>query len=165
MYARDYVENDVLDKSPVELIRLLYSKAIEKLQLTLLYSGPDELRQRNNCLARVMEIVAELQGALNMEAGGELALELARLYDYMQRQLIEAAAEPPAVERLEAVRALFGNLYDGWKECEPPPPPQQPGESAAAGAPGDEKSSAEDMGSAPVPADYSGKGGDRVWTL
>jgi flagellar secretion chaperone FliS len=171
MYAQEYVENDLLDKSPVELIRLLYSKAIEKLQLALRYTGAGDVRERNNCLARVMEIVAELQGALNREAGGELALELARLYDYVQRQLIEAAAEPAEVARLEQVRVLFGNLYDGWRDCEPPPPPEA-GDSAgdAPGAAveqrsesgGDEEFSIEQM---PAPADCGGQGGERVWTL
>ncbi len=133
MSARQYVENDLMDKSPVELIRLLYSKAIEKLQRAARHTRAGEVRERNNCLARVMEIVAELQGALNLEAGGEVAFELARLYDYVQRQLIDAAGDPAAVAPLEEVRLLFANLYEGWNECEPPAAERQVGGEEAPG--------------------------------
>jgi flagellar protein FliS len=194
MYARQYVENDLLDRSPVELIRLLYSKAIEKLQLAARHTRANDVRERNACLARVMEIVAELQGALNLEAGGELAVQLAALYDYAQRQLIEAAAEPAAVAPLEEVRVLLVNLHEGWRDCEPPPAEQQrPGEGgdadraaeggnsdrAAEGASSDraaegmdgasgsggQEFAIEEITSPLGPADYVGARLDRVWTL
>jgi flagellar protein FliS len=121
MYARKYVENDLLDKTPVELIRLLYSKAIDKLQLATQLTRTPEIRKRGAAVARAMEIIAALQAALNPEAGGALSLQLARLYDYIQRLLIEAAADPAAVGPLEEASRLLGNLYEGWKECEPAP--------------------------------------------
>jgi flagellar protein FliS len=170
MYAQQYIENDLLDKSPVELIRMLYSKAIEKLQLARQHTGANEVRERNACLARVMEIVAELQGALNPEAGGDVAVQLARLYDYVQRQLIDAVSDPKSVAQLEEVRVLLGNLHEGWQQCEPlpTPAPQPPdtldpaarlergNEGAQAGFPIDK------LAPALAPADYPG---DRVWTL
>jgi flagellar protein FliS len=176
MHARQYVENDLLDKSPVELIRLLYAKAIEKLQLAARHTRASDVRERNACLARVMEIVAELQGALNLEAGGELAVQLAALYDYVQRQLIEAAAEPAAVAQLEEVRVLLVNLHEGWRDCEPPPVEQQhPDEGAQPGraaqvidyptGSGGEELAIEEITSPPGPADNVGARADRVWTL
>jgi len=175
MYAWQYVENDLLDKSPVELIRLLYSKAIEKLHLAQRHTRASDVRERNACLARAMEIIAELQGALNLEAGGDLALDLARLYDYMQRQLIEAAADPAAVAQFEEVRVLLVNLYEGWKECDPPPVQgREPGESAnpelaaqvrQRSETDDEESAIEEVPSPLAPAEYGGARGDRVWTL
>jgi flagellar protein FliS len=176
MFARQYIENDLLDKSPVELIRLLYAKAIEKLQLAQQHTRAHEVRERNACLARVMEIIVELQGALNLEAGGELALQLARLYDYVQRQLIEAAADPDSVAQLEEARVLLGNLHEGWQQCDPPPGPgQQPAESAAPEPPAHElaqrsESAGEQFVSEEIPAalapfDYGRAQGDRVWTL
>ena len=176
MYARQYVENDLLDKSPVEIIRLLYSKAIEKLRLAMQHTRANAVRERNLCLGRVMEIVAELQGALNLEAGGALAVELAALYDYVQRQLIEAAADPASLTQFEEVHVLLVNLYEGWQECEPPPAPtRQPVESADP-VPGgmaweqrtgnrEEELAMEEIPSPLAPAGHRGAGGDRVWTL
>jgi flagellar protein FliS len=176
MYARQYVENDLLDRSPIELIRLLYSKAIEKLQLAVRHTGAGDVRERNACLARVMEIVAELQGALNLDAGGDLAVQLAALYDYVQRQLIEAAAEPAAVTQLEEVRVLLVNLHEGWRDCEPLPVEGQhpdetnhPGRAGQAmdypSGSGGEEFAVEEITSPLGPADYVGARADRVWTL
>jgi hypothetical protein len=122
-----------------------------------------------------MEIVAEFQGTLNIEAGGDLALELARIYDYIQRRMIDAAGDPAAAEPLQEVRVLLANLYEGWNECEPPA-------GAAADQPlrsetshqwvaddmdeASEKSFVDDEFHSPLaPAEYSGAGDGRVWTL
>jgi flagellar protein FliS len=179
MYAQQYVENDLVDKSPVELIRLLHSKAIEKLDQAARHTRDGDVRGRNSSLARVMEIVAELQGSLNPEAGGDVALELARIYDYIQRRMIDAAGDPAAVEPLREVRVLLGNLYEGWKECEPPADaadaadadqrlrnetPRQwvAGDAAESG---EDRFVDEEFSSPLAPAEYSGAGDGRVWTL
>jgi flagellar protein FliS len=185
MYAQQYVDNDLLDKSPVELIRLLYSKAIDKLRQAAQHTRAGDIRGRSACLARVMEIVAALQDALDAEAGGVLAADLARLYDYMQRRLIEAATDSAAAQQLEEVRVLLGNLYEGWSGCEPPrPDPKRNGSEARESARATEEteapgySEATGYGEAPryseapagelpapaAPAGYSGSEG-RVWTL
>ncbi|MEX2303939.1 MAG: flagellar export chaperone FliS [Bryobacterales bacterium] len=175
MYAQQYVENELMEKSPVELIRLLYSKSLEKLDQAIRHTQSGEVRERNSCLARVMEIVAEFQGTLNLESGGDLALELARLYDYIQRRMIDAAGDPKAVAPLEEARVLLANLYEGWNECDPP---------AGAGADQPLRNEtprqwvADDIGEASegrfvdeklhsplAPAEYSDAGDGRVWTL
>ena len=173
MYAQQYVVNDLLDRSPVELIRLLYSKAIDKLRQAVRHTRAGDVRERGMCLARVMEIVAQLHGALNTEDGGVLAADLARLYDYMQQRLIEAAADPSAVQQLDEVNVLLGNLYEGWSDCEPPgPAPDQHDStqtepvqaSAETERSGDEMPSAGALPSPVPPAGYSGSHGN-VWTL
>jgi flagellar protein FliS len=174
MYAQQYVENELMEKSPVELIRLLHSKSLEKLDQAIRHTQSSEVRERNCCLARVMEIVAEFQGTLNLEAGGDLALELARLYDYMQRRLIDAAGDPNAVAPLEEVRVLLANLYEGWNECEPPAgaasDPLRAESSNRWVADGTDAASEEtfadeEFQSTLTPAEYRGAGDGRVWTL
>ena len=153
MYAQKYVENDVNNKNPVELVRLLYAKAIERLHRAVSLEQGGDLRQRNEQISRVMEILVELQGSLNFEAGGEIATSLARLYEYMQHRLVEAIAAKQAAPTIEEVLRPLGVLYDAWKDCEPesgvapdhapqrlsapepdpPPEPSQPEEPLASG--------------------------------
>jgi hypothetical protein len=118
-----------------------------------------------------MEIVAELQGSLNPEAGGDVALELARIYDYIQRRMIEAAADSKALAQLEETRVLLSNLYQGWQQCEPPAAahgdqpqnstPQETMPPEAAPDSGDALLVEELSGS----GEYSIVGDSRVWTL
>jgi flagellar secretion chaperone FliS len=56
---------------------------------------------------------------LNHEAGGVLSQNLAGLYGYVMRLLIEANAkqiETPLAE----VEALMSSLAEAWKACSPP---------------------------------------------
>jgi hypothetical protein len=100
-----------------------------------------------------------------------LALQLARLYDYMQARLVEAAADPTAVAQLEEVSVLLGNLQEGWQQCEPPPAAAEPAEDGRldptarledAGERGTEDFAVTKLPAALPPAACPG---DRVWTL
>jgi flagellar protein FliS len=116
MYSHEYVENEVLNVQPLELVCLLYSKAIEKLSQARVHLAAGRVQQRSEAIGRAMEIVAELQGSLNAEAGGEIARNLDRLYVYVQERLVEANAQQIEAPLAESV-GLLTTLYEGWKEC------------------------------------------------
>ena len=48
---------------------------------------------RSRLLHRVVAIIDELRGSLNLEPGGEIAANMADLYDYSSRQLLRANLE------------------------------------------------------------------------
>jgi flagellar secretion chaperone FliS len=69
-----------------------------------------------------VEIVQELRASLNLEAGGEIAANLADLYDYASKQLVRAnlASRP---ELLDEVGDLLRQIRSAWIQI----PPQQGG--------------------------------------
>ena len=116
MHNHEYVDNEVLNIQPLELVCLLYSKAIEKLNQARVHLAARRIHERSEAIGRTMEIIAELQGSLNAEAGGEIAGNLERLYVYVQEKLVEAntqQTEPPLAESIR----LLTTLHEGWKEC------------------------------------------------
>jgi flagellar secretion chaperone FliS len=115
MYA-EYDEQEVLDRDPIDLVRLLYGKAIEKLSLARTLTGRDRIQERNTAIARVSEILIELQASLDAEKGGAIARELARLYEYVQLRLAAGLAEG-ADEPLAEALQLLETLADGWREA------------------------------------------------
>lgn len=117
MSALAYVDNETLNVEPVELICLLYAKAIEKLNHGKDCFRAGRTREGNEAIAFAMEIIVELQGALS-EEGGEIATNLADLYDYVQNRLIEALGRTQTAPVDEAVR-LLSILLEGWKEVRP----------------------------------------------
>lgn len=133
MYAAAYVENDIEHQDSVELVRLLYSKAITKLSEALDHLEAGRIRERSAAVAHASEILLELQSALDMEAGGELALNLARLYVYMQERLVEGNAQQKA-EPLAECRELLSTLLEGWRECDGAAPQPAPGPVAVESA-------------------------------
>ena len=79
MYAEAYVQNDVHHQDPVELVRLLNSKAIAKLGEALDHLAAGRIPERSMAVAHASSVILELQGSLDAERGGEIAASLARL--------------------------------------------------------------------------------------
>ncbi len=149
MYAQQYVHNEVLHVEPVELVCLLYSKAIEKLNQARRHLDAGRIEERNRAIACAMEILVELQGSLD-EQGGEIAVNLARLYDYMQQRLVEAMTAQTAAP-IEESAELLSTLCEGWNEIR-----TRSGESA-----GPEETAE----TATVPPETAETAEKRSWTL
>lgn len=112
---QNYQKSQVFDTSPEKLIVLLYDgamaftlqaqKALQQQDLVL--AGTKLLRARN--------IVSELRNSLDHTQGGELALNLDRLYLYAHDEILRAAREGnPAV--LDSVLEVLTILKEGWQE-------------------------------------------------
>lgn len=116
MVFEAYAENEVLHQDGVELVCLLYAKAIEKIGVAADHLERGRIPERAAAVGHAMAIVVELQSSLDLDAGGEIAKDLARLYDYIQQRLLAANAEQQAEPLLEAGR-LLETLHEGWREC------------------------------------------------
>ncbi len=119
-YARTYRANAVLTASPGQLVLMLYDGALRSLGIAReAFSRPEEDRQRlaiiNQQLQKAQLILAELQSGLNLEAGGEVAATLNRLYDYHARRLYEANIRK-SEEPVKEVERLLLELREAWAQ-------------------------------------------------
>ena len=112
----DYVQNSVEAEDPLDLVCLLYAKAIERTKAAREHMNRREIPERARAIALASQIILELQTSLNVERGGEIAVNLARVYDFLQEQLVEANAQQK-VEPLDVSLRLLDTLYEGWQEC------------------------------------------------
>src|SRR5437868_14867104 len=111
-YARTYRANAILTASPGQLVLMLYDGVLKALNQAQEAFGqnPDDPRRIeaiNAHLLKAQAIISELQGGLNLEAGGEFARTMHRLYDYHNRRLFEANLKKrvePVVEVERLVR-------------------------------------------------------------
>jgi flagellar protein FliS len=69
----------------------------------------------NRHLMKAQSILAELQGGLDMKAGGEFAETMHRLYSYHIRRLFEANMRKQ-VEPVIEVEGLVREIRDAWAE-------------------------------------------------
>jgi flagellar secretion chaperone FliS len=72
---------------------------------------------RARSINRALAIISELQASLNFKEGGDIALSLNRLYDYMRQQLFNANLEQ-RMEPLVEVARLLESLRSAWRELE-----------------------------------------------
>jgi flagellar secretion chaperone FliS len=119
-YARTYQTQAVLTASPGQLVLMLYDAALRFLsQARAALEGDKNDWRRfeviNEKIKRAQNIITELRGTLNHEAGAEIAASLDRLYEYYNRRLFEANIKKDIAPVIE-VEGLLCELRDGWAE-------------------------------------------------
>jgi len=108
-----YFEETILNADPIDLIRLLYQRAISSLEDAREHLREKRIAQRSAAINRAYAVVAELIASLRPEAAPELARQLSHLYSYILQRLLDAnsqQAEKPLVEVLD----LLKTLEEGW---------------------------------------------------
>jgi flagellar secretion chaperone FliS len=119
-YARTYRANAVLTASPGQLVLMLYDGALKAMNLARdafdkPVDDPRRIESINTQLLKAQAILGELQSGLNMEAGGEFARTMHRLYDYHNRRLFEANLKKQVAPVIEVER-LVRELRDAWAQ-------------------------------------------------
>jgi len=106
-------QSAVLDSNPHQLVLMLIDGAIEKTAAALGYLRGGEIAEKGRLISRSIAIVDSLRASLDHEAGGELAANLGRLYDYMCGRLLEANMRNDP-EGLNEVISLLKELREAW---------------------------------------------------
>lgn len=119
-YVKAYRANAVLTASPGQLVLMLYDGALKAMAIAAeALERPEEDTRRieviNHQLQKAQNIIVELQSGLNLEAGGEFAKTLYRLYDYHNRRLFEANMRKD-IAIVHEVEGLVRSLRDAWAE-------------------------------------------------
>ncbi len=119
-YARIYQTQAILTASPGQLVLMLYDGALRFLaQARVALEGDKNDWRRyqvtNRNLQKAQNIIAELKGTLNHEAGGAVAANLDQLYDYHLRRLFEANIKKDVALVIE-VEGLLRELRDAWAQ-------------------------------------------------
>ncbi|AHF75754.1 Flagellar protein [Sodalis praecaptivus] len=121
-YANVGLQSSVLNASPHQLIVLLFDGAISALIKAEIYLEQNNMVAKGNAISKAINIIDNgLKMALDMEKGNEISRNLAALYDYFIRQLMQANLKKDAVA-IKHVRALLTDIADSWKQI----PSEQP---------------------------------------
>lgn len=103
---------------PGQLVLMLYEGAIRFLEQSLTgfdMDDPAEANQTiNNNVLRAQDILTELNFSLNVELGGELAMTLRRLYEYLDRRLVDSNINKTP-EGIKETISRLSVLRDAWK--------------------------------------------------
>lgn len=103
----------ISDSDPHQLISLLMDGALERLRLGKACISNGQITAKAAALHRVVEIIDELRMSLNHSVGGEMAANMARLYDYMARRILAANLGNDA-QALDEVIGLLGQIRGAW---------------------------------------------------
>ena len=118
-YAQVGIETGVLAASPHKLTVMLYDGALASITTAIREMTGKNIAAKGKAITKAVAIVDEgLRAALNKEQGGELAIQLDLLYEYIVRRMLEASGTNQ-VEGLQEAHKLLGDLRGAWLQIDP----------------------------------------------
>ena len=109
---------------PHALIAILFDELLRQMRhfAREVEEGSGKNLERSEHFSRALTILYGLQSSLNFEAGGEIANNLFRLYEYSRQQLLNTTQTEnskglnAAIESLDVIRDAWHQLGAGVKE-------------------------------------------------
>ncbi|MBV7564450.1 MULTISPECIES: flagellar export chaperone FliS [Pseudomonas] len=112
-YQNVNTQAQAVDASPHRLIQMLMEGGLTRLAQARGAMERGQFAMKGELIGKAIGIIGGLRAGLNLEEGGELAVNLDNLYDYMSRRLLEANLKN-SVEPLDEVADLLRNVKSGW---------------------------------------------------
>ncbi len=109
-----YQKATIGTQSKGRLIVMLYDGAIKFLKLAIQELEARNYAAKGQYINRAQDIISELNAVLDIEAGGEIAENLRKLYVFMDRRLSQANAKRDP-QMIQDVIGLLDELNQSWK--------------------------------------------------
>jgi flagellar protein FliS len=113
--ARRYAAAEMTGIDRERLLMLLLDGGGRFLRVARESLAAGDVAGFGQALARAQAIIAELQGTLDHQAGGEIAGNLHRLYDFMLFHLTEANGKG-SVRHLDEVIVTYDTITDAFRQ-------------------------------------------------
>ena len=114
------VSAPVLEADPHRLVALMLSGARDRIRLAGACLERGDIPRKAKAISDASGLITGLSGALNLDAGGEIAQGLQSLYDYAQQRLLIANSDNDAAALTE-VDGLLGDIESAWLAIAPKP--------------------------------------------
>lgn len=117
-YQSAAAHGGVAASDPHRLIVMLLDGAVERVVTARGCMQRNETSEKARLINRAVSILGELRNSLDLRNGGQIAANLAELYDYMCRRLLLANTDNK-VEMLDEVSALLHEIRSAWNAIAP----------------------------------------------
>lgn len=115
-YQKVGLESAVMSASPHQLIVMLFDGAHSALVRARLFLEQGDMVSKGQALSHAINIIDNgLKAGLDMDVEGDLPQNMASLYDYMVRRLLQSNLHND-VEGIIEVEGLLNNIADAWKQ-------------------------------------------------
>jgi flagellar secretion chaperone FliS len=112
---QQYRATKVETAGSVDLVVMLYQGAVRFVRFGIEALEREDAKAAHDSLVRAQDIIVELLGSLNREEGGQIAGQLASLYDYCFRRLVQANVKKDPAPAREVV-GILRDLSTAWQE-------------------------------------------------
>jgi len=110
-----YRENDILGKSPLDLVLQVYDGAISAFSGARSHYDAGHFDEGYEDLQKAKKFLTHLYTTLDFEQGGEVAQNLGSLYAFVisQTNVIEGSKDP---KQIDSNIQILRNLRSGWAD-------------------------------------------------
>ncbi|MFT6113810.1 MAG: flagellar protein FliS [Oleispira sp.] len=112
-YRQVGATSEVAGADPHRLIQMLMEGALTRMSQAKGMIETKNYEGKAKLLGRVMDIISTLQSSLDHDQGGDISSNLDRLYDYMNRRLLEASGANDT-SMIDEVMSLLLDVKSGW---------------------------------------------------
>ncbi|MFG6488989.1 flagellar export chaperone FliS [Roseateles sp. BYS78W] len=113
-YQSTHLNAQTAQASPVQLVLVLMDGLLDELARTRAHIEARRYEMKARSLEKCVGIINGMSSALDMDRGGEVVQNLARLYDYCARRLFTSGIEMD-VGPLDEVTRLMSQIRGGWQ--------------------------------------------------
>lgn len=112
----------VTDASPHQLVQMLLNGALGKLSVVKGLMDRGEVAKKGVVIGQAISIIGGLRSSLDLSKGGEIAVNLDNLYEYMERQLLQANLKndltivDEVTSLLHEIKAAWASIPDELRE-------------------------------------------------
>lgn len=112
-YADVHTTSQLGEESPHRLIQMLMDGLLTRINSAKGAMSHGDIEAKSMYISKAIGIVGGLNEALDVDQGGDLALNLRQLYEYMTLRLLQANQEN-SQEKLDEVSALMRDIKEAW---------------------------------------------------
>ncbi|BDM63795.1 flagellar protein FliS [Shewanella sp. NFH-SH190041] len=112
-YRKVSLDSEIAIASPHRIIQLMFSGALERLAQSRYAIEQGDVVNKGIFIGKAIGIINGLNNSLNMEDGGEIAINLNALYDFLLRRISEANMNNDA-RAIDDVMDILRTLKEGW---------------------------------------------------
>ena len=124
-YKRLDIESAVASADRHELVTLLFKALIGALAGAEVHHQHENKDQVREYVTKACRILAGLQGSLDYERGGDIAVNLGQLYGYSIRKLFAANVNlDTAPDNVAEVKSLLEPIAEAWQNMDISKPSQ-----------------------------------------
>ncbi|WOF79559.1 flagellar export chaperone FliS [Pseudomonas sp. FeN3W] len=117
-YQQVGVKAQVTEADPHRLIQMLMQGGLDRIAQARGAMEREAYAEKGVLISKAVGIIGGLRDVLDKKAGGELAENLDRLYEFMTMRLFEASRHND-VNKLDEVANLLGEIKQGWDGIAP----------------------------------------------
>ena len=111
--ARQYQRQAIMTASKEKLVVMLYDGALRFMDRGLHAFESGNTTAIGEALSKAFAVVGELRSTIDHGRGGTIALDLERLYGFIQDRIVLANRDRQT-EPLVAAREVMATLKEGW---------------------------------------------------